>query len=112
MKNIFLLIFLMSACFAKTCTYENDDFWVSIKSLCEEGELSCQNVSYTAINKKNQSLIFLKGKALNDTNYNFIGFEFKNGIFLYRINDRANLVLQIYKKNKLIYEKDLEYCKE
>lgn len=91
-KNILLPFFFGVCLFAKgdftpleQCTYENEKFWIKILNLCPEGNITCNKVVYVGVNKSNGDYIILNGNSISDTNMNFKGYSFKNGIYEYNI---------------------------
>lgn len=116
MKKISMIIFLLFPFFAfadsnlvEKCTYETDDLWIKLVTLCQEGELTCDKIVYIGLNKKTGDFITLSGKSVISKNsYNFLYYEFINNDTKYIIN-RYN-TLEITKNNKLILSKQLQLC--
>lgn len=116
-KNILLLFFFSICLFAKDdftpleqCTYENEKFWIKILNLCPEGNITCNKVVYVGVNKSNGDYIILNGNSISDTNMNFKGYSFKNGIYEYNIF--KNNFLYISKNNQILQEYQLELCEK
>jgi hypothetical protein len=84
-------------------TIETANFQIKITRHCEEGNVSCDRVTYVGKDLITGKSIRLNGKTLNSSkSYRFLGYEFRNGKYLYYISD-SNL-LQVYRGKKLILQ--------
>ena len=82
-------------------TIATKSFQVKIIRHCEEGNVSCDRVTYIGKSLKTGKSITLTGKTVNASNsYTFLGYEFRNGIYVYSIT--RNNVLLVYKGDRLI----------
>ncbi|MFC3674614.1 hypothetical protein [Ferrovibrio xuzhouensis] len=77
-------------------TLETPSFTVTIKNNCEEGVVSCDDVTYTGVSKKNGSRITLKGETLHTysadgTPSRFLGYEFRSGDYVYQALEDGTL---------------------
>ena len=81
---------------------------------CEEGDLDCENVSYTGINLKTGKVIHLKGHEVvhycpddwgdgpGKTVCNPWGYKFVNGIYTYYVDNIG--ILRVSRGDKIILE--------
>jgi hypothetical protein len=84
-------------------TIKTDNFKIEIVRHCEEGNVSCDRVTYVGENLTTGKSIRLNGKTLNSgKSYRFLGYEFRNGKYRYYISD--NNLLQVYLGKKLILQ--------
>jgi hypothetical protein len=93
--------------FAATLTTKN--YVVNIATNCEEGAVTCNNVTYRGLSKQTGKAIAMKGTtkhttcADNITPCRFIGYEFKSGNITYLVLDSG--LLQIFKnKSEVLLE--------
>lgn len=88
------------------------NFKITIERNCEEGNVSCDDVTYIGINKKTGASIKLKGKTLHRTCSDgitpcqFLGYIFENNNTKYYIRDNTLYVIQ---NGKTILEEDGEW---
>ncbi len=96
--------------FVVTKTY---NIYVSVN--CQEGEISCDNVTYHAVNRKNHQEITLKGHVVNKKpSMDFARYEFDNGEYSYTLtpdyaansSNEDAWVLSVYKKNALVFSEE------
>ena len=91
------------ASMASAETIRTASFEIKIIRQCAEGNVSCDRVIYIGKDLNTGKSIRLKGKTVNSGNsYQFLGYEFRNGKYLYSVN--SNNLLQVYKGKKLILE--------
>ncbi len=84
-------------------TIETANFKIKITRYCEEGNVSCDRVTYVGKNSKTGKSIRLNGKTLNSSySYRFLGYEFRNGKYIYYIDN--NNLLQVYRGRDLILQ--------
>jgi hypothetical protein len=84
-------------------TIETANFQIKITRYCEEGNVSCDRVTYVGKNSTTGKSIRLNGKTLNNSHsYRFLGYEFRNGKYTYYIDN--NNLLQVYHGKKLILQ--------
>lgn len=84
-------------------TLRTKSFQIEITRHCSEGNVSCGRVTYVGKDLRTGKSIHLNGKTVNSSNsYRFLGYEFRNGRYLYSISN--DNLLQVYKGNKLILE--------
>jgi hypothetical protein len=77
------------------------NFKIKITRHCAEGNVSCDRVTYIGKDLNTGKSIRLNGKTVNSVNsYTFLGYEFRNGEYLYSVT-RNNMLL-VYKGDKLI----------
>lgn len=77
-------------------TLDTPSFTVTIESRCEEGSVSCDNVSYRGVSKKTGSAITLKGRTIHTrckdgSPCRFLGYEFRSGRTVYRVWEEGRL---------------------
>lgn len=116
LRKTVLVSFFTVSLFAKAdfvlqeqCTYQNEQFWIKILYLCQEGDIACDRIAYIGLNKNDGEYIMLKGKTLLDENMNFKGYSFADDVYKYDI--LRNNLLYISKNDKIIREIELEVCK-
>ncbi|MFL9877982.1 hypothetical protein PQR63_06320 [Herbaspirillum rhizosphaerae] len=107
MKRLFLIPTLFGlasiAHAGNVQTLVTKTFTIDITTHCEEGEVTCSKVDYVGTrNGKPSDRIKLKGRTLTLANGQgrFIGYEFKNGAYLYKVLEEGQL--QIFKGGKLL----------
>jgi hypothetical protein len=85
-KNpIYLFITLISTV-AHGMELNTTSFTIDIQKNCQEGEVTCDNISYTGTRKSDGSQIHLIGHTLNNKNtFDLYGYTFKNGDYTYSI---------------------------
>jgi hypothetical protein len=89
-------------------TLKTKNFNVTITRNCPEGYVACNNVAYFGKNLKTGKSIRLIGKTIHTfgadgvTPSRFLGYEFRNNQYLYRVT--ADGALQVYQGKKLILQ--------
>ncbi len=82
-------------------TLVTKNFQIKITQHCEEGNVSCDRVTYVGKSLKTGKSIFLTGKTLNNSrSYTLLGYEFRNGPYRYLITSDNTLL--VYKRDRLI----------
>lgn len=77
------------------------NFQIKIARHCEEGNMTCDRVTYIGKSLKTSKSIFLTGKTLNNSrSYTFLGYEFRNGLYRYIITNEN--ILLVYRGDRLI----------
>jgi uncharacterized lipoprotein YajG len=89
-------------------TIKTKNFSVKITRNCAEGNVTCNKVSYVGKDLRSGKSIRLTGKTIHTrgadgrTPGNFLGYEFRNNQYLYRVT--ADNKLQVFKSGKLILQ--------
>ncbi len=89
-------------------TLKTRNFNVTITRNCPEGYVTCNNVTYFGKDLKTGRSIRLTGKTIHttgadgDTPSQFLGYDFRNNQYLYRVT--AGGTLLIYQGKKLILQ--------
>ncbi|MBW4605256.1 MAG: hypothetical protein KME29_38330 [Calothrix sp. FI2-JRJ7] len=89
-------------------TLKTKNFSVKISRNCAEGNVTCNNVTYVGKDLKTGKSIRLTGKTIHTkgadgvTPSRFLGYEFRNNQYLYRVT--ADNKLQVFKSGKLILQ--------
>jgi hypothetical protein len=84
---------------AETLTTKN--YVITVANNCEEGSVTCNNVTYHGISKQTGKAITLKGSTKHTmcadsvTPCRFLGYEFKNGNVTYLVLESG--LLQVFK---------------
>jgi hypothetical protein len=87
-------------------TLETSGFIVKIEQLCEEGNVTCDNVRYTGTSKKSGKTITLRGKTMHSTGPDgvtpgrFQGYTFRSGRVHYTVY--ADGRLEVTEGNKTL----------
>lgn len=87
-------------------TLETQSFVIGIETKCAEGNVSCDDVTYTSKNKKSGKRIVLRGKTMHTlckdgvTPCRFLGWEFRNGSTKYRVTEAGEL--SVLKDDKVL----------
>jgi hypothetical protein len=95
-------------CGADTLTTAN--YVVTITTRCEEGNVSCDNVSYHGVSKKTGKSIDLKGSTKHAmcadgvTPCQFLGYQFKTGNINYLVLETGALRVVKGEKDVLVDE--------
>jgi hypothetical protein len=112
MKNIFittlgiLTLGVMTCLGANAQTLETNNFKVKITINCAEGVVGCDRVTYRGTDKTTGESIKLSGKQImrmcadGITPCQSLGYEFKNGEYIYFVSENARLL--VYRAKKLI----------
>lgn len=87
--------------------FQGKKFTATITSHCDEGNVSCDDVTYQAKNNNNGKSITLAGKTVNSNCpavCDFRGYEFKNGPYRYSLlsGNRDKWMLSVFKNGKLV----------
>ena len=105
---LFICLFWSNTGFAETLKTKN--FIVHITRNCPEGEVLCNNVSYTGTRLKTGASIKLSGRTVyrlcadGVTPCQFLGYEFLNGDYRYLVTEGGTL--KVYKQKKLLLEEN------
>lgn len=89
------LFFLANTAFGEMLETEN--YKVVITKHCDEGEVSCEDISYIGTSKRSGNSIILKGKTLHQTCADgitpcrFLGYRFQNGNITYKVYESGLL---------------------
>lgn len=83
---------------ANASIFETPSFIVKIEVHCPEGNVTCEDVSYTGTSKKSGKSIFLKGRTMHTrcvdgTPCRFLGYTFSSGKVTYQIRDDVLIVM-------------------
>jgi hypothetical protein len=115
-RNIFSFVLLPIASIALFSSVANAEtlktksFSVKITRNCAEGNVTCNNVTYFGKNLKTGQSIRLTGKTIHTvckdgvTPCRFLGYEFRNNKFLYRVTEGGKL--QVFQGKKLIVQEE------
>jgi len=110
MRNILKIISVLF-CFSSVSqaeTLTTNNYIVTITQQCPEGYITCDNVKYHGVSKRSGNSIELTGTTLHTkwkdgTPCRFLGYDFNNGDFTYRVLE--NGLLQVIKKqNEVLFE--------
>ena len=100
MKYVFLIaIAFFSASVSHAEILDTPSFIIHIKVNCEEGNVTCEKVTYVGTSKKTGKSIALNGKTLHSkcadgvTPCGFQGYEFKKRTMLYQVLEGGELVV-------------------
>ena len=89
-------------------TLKTKNFNITITRNCPEGYVTCKNVTYYGKDLRTGKSIRLTGKTIHTTGADgvtpsrFLGYEFRNGEYLYRVT--TDNTLQVYQGKKLILQ--------
>lgn len=89
------LFFLTSTAFGEMLETEN--YKIVITKDCDEGEVSCEEITYVGTSKRSGNSIHLKGKTLHQTCADgitpcrFLGYRFQNGNISYNVYESGLL---------------------
>lgn len=89
-------------------TLTTPSFIIRITVNCEEGNVTCDDVTYVGTSRKTSDSISLRGKTRHSTCTDgaspctFQGYEFRNGRTLYRVLDDGRL--SVIQQNKVLLE--------
>jgi hypothetical protein len=84
-------------------------FVVVIVERCPEGDVACNDVTYTGVNRKTGESIHLKGQAWvrlcadRVTPCQHLGWQFRNGDLVYKVQETP-AVLQVERRGKTLLE--------
>jgi hypothetical protein len=113
-KSIFSFVLLPIASITMFCGIANAEsiktknFSINITRNCPEGYVTCNNVTYIGRALKTGKSIRLTGKTIHSkgadgvTPSRFLGYEFRNQNYLYRVT--ADNRLLVFKGKKLIFQ--------
>ncbi|KAB8333428.1 hypothetical protein SD80_016580 [Scytonema tolypothrichoides VB-61278] len=89
-------------------TLKTKNFKVTITRNCPEGNVSCNNVTYFGKDLRTGKSISLTGKTIHTTGADgvtpgrFLGYQFRNNEYVYRVTE--NGFLEVYQGKKLILQ--------
>ncbi len=89
-------------------TFKTKSYNIKITNNCPEGNVTCNNVTYYGRSVKTGASVRLTGKTIHTTCADgvtpcrFLGYEFRNKQYLYRVTENGRL--QIYQGNRLILD--------
>lgn len=113
MRKVLLTVLLLAAAVANAQqVLVTPSFRVTIVG-CAEGEVSCDNVKYTGVSKKNGSRIRLTGRTLHTlgadgvTPSRFLGWEFRKGKTIYTVTEGG--VLEVTQGAKTLVSEQGEW---
>ncbi|MDX7992755.1 hypothetical protein [Xenorhabdus littoralis] len=93
---------------AYTSNFETKTYDIIIDVRCSEGNISCDDVIFTVVNKKNHNSLMVKGRTLNRDcktgSCDFYGYEFKDKKITYIIYQYGDLELS--EKGNVIFSED------
>lgn len=113
---LLLLAFVYWSSVVVADTLKTKNFIVKIMRNCPEGEVVCNNVSYTGTRVRTGDSIKLTGRTVyrlcadNVTPCQFLGYEFVNGDYRYFVSDTGTL--KIYKKKDLLQQENGSWAKQ
>lgn len=87
------------------------NYKINIEQKCEEGNVTCDNVTYLGIHRTSGKSIRLKGTTRHTfckdgvTPCRFLGYEFKNGNISYFVSEDGTLTVTRNKTEVIIDEK-------
>lgn len=76
-----------------------ESYVVTIEQRCPEGNVTCNNVAYTGVNRKSGKSITLKGRTVHTTCADrvtpcrFLGYDFTSGNVKYAVWEGGQLVV-------------------
>ncbi len=96
MKYLALLLTGLFSFSLAASTLETKNYIVKIESACEEGDVSCDKLTYIGTSKKYGKSITLTGSTWHtkDKDGNpgrFLGYKFKNGNITYYVTESGEL---------------------
>ena len=83
----------------KAATLETENFKIYITPRCAEGTVGCNNVAYQGTDKRTGKSLRLTGKQLmsmcadGKTPCRALGYEFKNGAYVYQVTEEGRLII-------------------
>ena len=102
------LLLLGFASVGQARTLTTASFEVTIETRCEEGNVTCDDVSYTGVSRKTGKSISLKGSTHHSrcadgvTPCRFLGYVFRNGDINYVVTEEGLLVVS--RKSKVLMQ--------
>lgn len=94
---------------ANAAVLVTEQFVIVIVERCAEGDVACNDVKYTGVNRKTGESISLKGQAWvrmcaqTNTPCQHLGWHFRNGEFTYRVRETPPS-LEIERDGKMVLE--------
>ena len=111
MKKIAFLCLMLFNVNISAATLTTENYIVTIKVNCSEGNVTCNDVTYEGLSKKSGNSINLKGGTWHSlcadgiTPCRFLGYKFKNGSFNYLVYE-SGLLQIIQDENKVLVEEN------
>lgn len=96
---LFAIAAILSTTALRAQTLDTPSFSITIDVLCEEGNVTCDDVRYVVTNKKTGKSISLTGSTVHSlcadgvTPCRFQGYTFKRGNTTYRVMDSGDLII-------------------
>lgn len=110
---LFLLGALAFSASLRADTLTTASFKISIERHCEEGDVSCDRVSYLGESRKSGAKLALRGKTVHTrcadgmTPCRFLGYQFKSGRTTYLVLEEGRL--QVRRGDKLLVDEAGEW---
>jgi hypothetical protein len=111
-QTILLSTFLVVSCALRVLAADDaskldtPSFQVQVAVNCEEGNVTCNDVTYVGVNRKTRASIKLRGKTVHSlckdrvTPCHFLGYEFQNRPYRYFVSKDGRL--EIYRGQSLV----------
>jgi hypothetical protein len=106
-----LAAFLCTLQYVVAAELKTPNFNITVTSLCEEGNVSCDKITYVGVNRKTGASIKLKGRthhttcADGTTPCKFLGYVFNNGNIQYFVSEDGYLLVTRNNHEVLLREK-------
>ncbi len=101
MNKLLVLVILVFSSNIGAATLTTEGYVITIEVNCSEGNVTCNDVSYTGVSRKSGNSIELKGETWHATCADgitpcrFLGYRFKNGSFSYLVLQSG--LLQVFR---------------
>ena len=109
MKYLLVLCFLGGSELLYSGVLDTENYRIRIETLCEEGEVSCNNIHYEGVSKRSGYSLSLLGESMHlrckdgVTPCRFLGYYFEKDDFKYYVYEMGSFVV-MQKDNLLIDE--------
>ena len=90
---------LIAASASHAETLDTPSFTIKIEAKCDQGNVTCDNVTYVGTSKKTGKSITLRGKTMHSickdgvTPCRFLGWQFRNGSTKYIVTEGGQLTV-------------------
>jgi hypothetical protein len=109
-KRLLAVLLFCGAADASALELVTPRFSVMITVHCEEGSVSCDNVTYRGVNRKTGAAVVLKGRTHHTlcadgvTPCRFLGYVFKKGNIRYFVGEDGTLTVTRGEREVLVSE--------
>lgn len=109
-RGLLLALALSGFSLAGAATLDTPNYTIQVDSHCKEGNVTCDNVTYTELAKKSGATLTLTGKTLfslcadGKTPCRFLGYQFNHGDYQYTLLEVGLMRVTQGQEHKVVVE--------